>query len=94
MENLDKEGSAPEIVHAKALSISPSPAFKLILGKRRPPQVLVRAADCHPVNLHDECPSDGRFKILVFTGDITVPSQAEGVANVAARLSGFLRSYV
>ncbi|TBU43844.1 thioredoxin-like protein [Dichomitus squalens] len=47
-------------------------ASKLIVGERMTPRDFVYAANVNPVNLHDVLPSDMRFKILVFAGDIKV----------------------
>ncbi|TFL06962.1 FAD binding domain-containing protein [Pterulicium gracile] len=85
----------PSILVSETPSVD-SAASKLVLGRRLPPRVLVRIADCHPLNLQDECPSDGRFKILVFTGDLTDSAQAERVATAATALAGpqgLLRSF-
>jgi phenol 2-monooxygenase len=88
------------IVYEPSLLVSEtpaqSPATGVTLGKRVSPRVIVNAADSHPVNLHDLCPADGRFKILVFTGDLTGSEQAERCAASAKALAGeqgILRSY-
>jgi phenol 2-monooxygenase len=85
---------APSIVVSETNPNSAAP--KIVLGQRLPPRVLTQAANCHPVNIHDMCPSDGRFKILVFTGDLTNEEQAKRVQLVAKSLAGpegILRSY-
>ncbi|OCH85883.1 hypothetical protein OBBRIDRAFT_784167 [Obba rivulosa] len=51
-------------------------ARNLVVGQRMLPHVFVRAADAHPVELHDLLPADARFKLLVFTG-------APGAAQLA-----------
>lgn len=50
-------------------------ATKLTVGQRVPPQVLVRAADARPYELQDLLPADGRFKLLVFAGDVREGAQ-------------------
>ncbi len=50
---------------------------KLVLGQRLPPNIVLRAVDSTPIEIQDMCPSDTRFKIIVFTGDITQPSQLD-----------------
>ncbi|KAF8075152.1 FAD binding domain-containing protein [Lyophyllum atratum] len=73
-----------------------SEAKNLIVGKRLPPQLLVRAADHRPYELQDLCPSDTRFKVLVFTGDIYELTQKARLANLAAKMGaddGFLKRY-
>jgi phenol 2-monooxygenase (NADPH) len=36
---------------------------------------VLRAVNASPVEIQDMCPSDTRFKLLVFTGDIQQPAQ-------------------
>ena len=43
----------------------------------------MRAADFRPEEIQDLLPSDGRFKVLAFTGDSSVPSQLEKIREVA-----------
>ena len=54
-------------------------ASKLIIGERMIPHVFVQAADVRPVNIHDLLPSDTRFKLIIFVGNV-------GCANQMARL--------
>ncbi|PFH50293.1 hypothetical protein AMATHDRAFT_75697 [Amanita thiersii Skay4041] len=65
-----------------------SHASNLIIGQRMPPQILVRAADGRPYELHDLMPSDTRFKILVFAGNTTVPQQLQRVRAFSDQLFG------
>ncbi|KAF9038555.1 FAD binding domain-containing protein [Panaeolus papilionaceus] len=46
-------------------------ASNLTIGQRLLPQVFLRAADGRPYEIQDLLPSDGRFKLLVFSGDTT-----------------------
>ncbi|KAG6908895.1 hypothetical protein DXG01_002873 [Tephrocybe rancida] len=69
-------------------------ASGLILGKRLPSQLLLRVADGRPFELQHLLPSDARFKILVFTGDIYDARQRAKVSACAADMDardGFLR---
>ncbi|OJA19065.1 hypothetical protein AZE42_12575 [Rhizopogon vesiculosus] len=43
----------------------------LIIGERMPPQIFVRAADGRPYEIQDILPSDTRFKLLFFVGNLT-----------------------
>ncbi|KAH9832559.1 FAD binding domain-containing protein [Rhodofomes roseus] len=61
-------------------------ASKLNVGQRLPPQVFIRAADSQPVQIHDLCPSDTRFKVLVFTGDTTNQLQLKNVKALAEEM--------
>lgn len=80
------------IVHTQHQSL----ASKLIVGERMIPHVFVQAADIRPVNIHDKLPSDTRFKLLVFAGDIADEETKAGLRALAERLDapeGFLRKY-
>lgn len=71
-------------------------AANLIIGKRLPPQRIVRATDARPFELHDLLPSDARFKVLVFTGDIYESSQKSRVEKLAQKMGAddsFLKRY-
>jgi phenol 2-monooxygenase (NADPH) len=51
--------------HSKGLCPS-----SLVIGERIPPIYVLRAADARVFHLHDLLPSDTRFKLLVFCGDV------------------------
>jgi phenol 2-monooxygenase len=71
-------------------------AKHLIVGKRVPPQILIRAADSRPFELQELLPSDSRFKVLVFAGDTSLPSQRANLNTLATGMNaadGFLRSF-
>ena len=73
-----------------------SSASKLLIGQRMPPHVFVRAADARPFEIQDLLPSDARWKVLVFAGDIMDPAQSARVHKLAqemARPEGFLRRF-
>jgi phenol 2-monooxygenase (NADPH) len=48
-------------------------------GTRFPSYKLLNQYDTRPWELHHKMPSDGRFRIVVFAGDISVPSQKHTV---------------
>jgi len=48
-------------------------ASNLTIGTRMPPQIILRAADARPFELQDLLPSDTRFKVIVFSGDVNAP---------------------
>ena len=60
-----------------------SSASKLIIGERLLPHIFIRAADSQPVQIQDLCPSDTRFKILIFTGNTTDPARLQKVKALA-----------
>jgi phenol 2-monooxygenase (NADPH) len=55
-------------------------ATNLIIGQCLLPHVLVRAADAREVNIQDLAPSDGRFRLFVFPGDVA-PQEIDGYLN-------------
>ena len=61
-----------------------------------PPQVVVRAADARPFDLQDLLPSDTRFKILIFAGDLGDHARLAALESLviqATSENGFLRKY-
>ncbi|CAE6475647.1 unnamed protein product [Rhizoctonia solani] len=48
----------------------------ITIGQRVPPQIILRMADSRPFEIHDILPSDARFKLVVFGGDISRNRQA------------------
>lgn len=73
--NITKNKNAARLTHASA--------SKLIIGQRLPPSFVLRAADLRPVEIQDLCPSDTRFKVFVFVGDIFAPCQRERLKRFA-----------
>ncbi|KAI0738678.1 FAD binding domain-containing protein [Daedaleopsis nitida] len=71
-------------------------ASKLTIGERMIPHVFVQAADIRPVNIHDRMPSDTRFKVLFFTGDLAAAETKARLRALAEELEApgsFLRRY-
>lgn len=61
-----------------------------------PPQIIIRASDFRPIELQDLLPSDTRFKVIVFTGDLDAQTQRDKVetfAKEASAVGGFLQKY-
>ncbi|KAI0027789.1 FAD binding domain-containing protein [Vararia minispora EC-137] len=63
----------------------------LVPGKRMPPCALVRTADHAPVDVQDLCPSDGRFKLLVFAGNFVNDADTTRLECLAERLDTTLK---
>lgn len=64
-------------------------ASNLTVGMRMPPQVILRAADARPFELQDLLPSDTRFKVIVFSGDVNAPgAQKEKLLQFASAACG------
>ena len=58
-------------------------ATNLIIGERILPQILICVADARPYQLQDLLPADARFKVLIFTGDITDGGQRTRLQKLA-----------
>ncbi|CAE6476077.1 unnamed protein product [Rhizoctonia solani] len=48
----------------------------IAVGQRVPPQIILRMADSRPFEIQDMLPSDSRYKLMVFGGDISRNRQA------------------
>ena len=71
-------------------------ASKLVVGERMIPHDFISAASAIPVNIHDMLPSDMRFKVLVFAGDISMETTMIRLRAMAERMDaqdGFLKRY-
>ena len=70
-------------------------AENLIIGQRMPPQIFLRAADIRPIEIQDLLPSNVRFKVLIFVGNLTETRVAELklLAEELSKPSSFLHKY-
>ena len=62
---------------------------------RVPPQIVIRVADSWPFNVQDLLPSDSRFKIILFAGDVKDHHQKyklKELADALGRKDSFLYS--
>ena len=65
----------------------------LPIGKSLPSQIVVRHADARPFHLHDQMPTDLRFRVLVFAGDCLAPTQLSKIEEAAAALESLAKCY-
>lgn len=63
-----------------------SAAQNIIVGRRFPPEIVLRAGDDMTVQIHDLLPSDTAFKLLIFTGNLYNVTHSELVSNLAQQL--------
>jgi phenol 2-monooxygenase len=61
-----------------------SVAPNVILGKRIPSVKVLSQADARPWHLHELLPSNGRWRVLVFPGDVTNDEQHRKLSQVAS----------
>lgn len=63
-----------------------------------PPQIILRAADNRPYEIQDLLPSDTRFKVVLFVGDVAGDKQrkeeVQKLAGLMTGESGFLGKWV
>ena len=51
------------------------------------PQIIIRAADARPFELHDLLPEDSLLKVFIFVGDTTDAAQIAKVEKLAEGMS-------
>lgn len=78
---------SPSAIIASSPDNSTPSATRLTIGRRLPPQIVLRAGSNQPVEIQDLCPSDTRFKILVFTGDVHTQAQSDLVKRFADQIT-------
>ncbi|KAF5334575.1 hypothetical protein D9758_018362 [Tetrapyrgos nigripes] len=61
-------------------------AANVVIGKRFPPELVLIARDDKVVQIHDILPSDTRFKVLIFTGDLYEGGKREVLKALGERL--------
>lgn len=74
--------SESSIANSRYQSLAPG----LVVGMRVPPQVIIRAADAWPFDVQDLLPSDSRFKVILFAGDVKSELQKSRLNNLAVEL--------
>ncbi|KAK1585144.1 FAD binding domain-containing protein [Colletotrichum navitas] len=73
-----------------AAESTPSLAANCKLGQRFPSHKVISQSDARLWELHHKMPSDGRFRLVVFGGDISRGGQRESVNALGAWLSSYL----
>lgn len=71
-------------------------AEKMSIGERMPSYKMVNVEDARPWWLDEKTPSDGRWRILIFAGDVGESKQKENLDRLAAFLDspdGPVRKY-
>ena len=73
-----------------------SPLSNIVVGKRLPSRQVVTFSDARPRYLDELMPSDGRWRLLAFVGDIRLESQRAAMRKLAEHLdspSSFVRRF-
>lgn len=58
-------------------------ATEVLLGKRMPSVKVLNQSDARPWHLQEILPSNGRWRVIAFSGDINDPSQKAKIQNLA-----------
>lgn len=64
-----------------------------VIGKSFRSQIVVRHVDARPFHIHDQMPTDLRFRIMIFTGDCRMPSQLKKISETADVLKALACRY-
>lgn len=64
-----------------------SVAKNIIVGQRFPPEIILCAGDDRVVQIHDLLPSDTKFKMLIYSGDLSDKNQSTLLESLAERLA-------
>ena len=84
-----EQGDGTDVkVPTEAAHSTPSLAANVPLGKRMPSFPVLRQCDSHPWHLQELLLADGKWRLIVFAGDIEAPEQKQRLLNVAAALEG------
>jgi phenol 2-monooxygenase len=65
----------------------------LLIGKSFTSQIVVRHADARPFHLHDQMPTDLRFRVLIFSGDCLLSSQLQKTQKATVVLKALAKRY-
>ncbi|CEJ89837.1 Putative FAD binding domain protein [[Torrubiella] hemipterigena] len=91
------DGTDVSVADAKNRVVSDQNLSKSIaVGKRIPSVKILNQSDARPWHLQERLPSNGRWRVIVFPGDITDATQAAKLKAVGEALHGessFLRQY-
>ncbi|CAF2157121.1 unnamed protein product [Rotaria magnacalcarata] len=75
------------------VSENQSLAEGLPIGKSLMSQVVVRHVDARPFHMHDQMPTDLRFRVLIFAGDCLLPAQLAKIEEAAKALQALAKRY-
>jgi len=84
--NADGHVGLPEREHTRSAS-------EIRLGQRMPSHKVVCQAESNVVHLAQVLPSNGCWRVMVFTGDITSTSRFEAVQDLGANLETLAKQY-
>ncbi|KAF2774157.1 hypothetical protein EJ03DRAFT_1473 [Teratosphaeria nubilosa] len=71
----------------------PELAQSIHLGRRLPSYKVVCQAEANVVQLASMLPSDGKWRLLVFAGDLGIKSQYDAIQDLGGKLQGLQKAY-
>ena len=77
----------------KRVVSKPHLARDIKLGKRMPSYQVLNQADARPWQLQETLKSNGRWRIVVFAGDVTVPSQMDRIQVLGAQIAAVIQRF-
>lgn len=88
MQKSDKDNLAPELTYLKPTVYSNTALAKNVeVGKRVPSTKVLSQADARPWHLHELLPSNGKWRLVLFVGDVSQPGPTENMNKVAEALA-------
>ncbi|KAJ7263918.1 FAD binding domain-containing protein [Mycena rebaudengoi] len=85
---------APSILVAESTPQKFELAKHVIIGSHFESHMVVRYADAHAVHFADRLVSDGRWRLIVFAGDVSNPKQFQRFTELCSRLSDSAESFI
>jgi phenol 2-monooxygenase len=89
-KELDAKGQSDEVVHKQPL------ATGIIVGKRMPSFKVLNQSDARPWHLQELLKSNGRWRIIVFPGQLTAHENMQKMQRLGAKFKArdsFIRRY-
>jgi phenol 2-monooxygenase len=83
----------PGALSKEDLSSSKAGRWQIVVGKRFNTAQVINQSDAKPVELVDTMPSDGRWRIVFFCGDIKDPSQKQKIDALAEQMGKLQAHY-
>lgn len=93
-----EQGDGTDVTVAPEFHVSSdqSLAEGIVIGKRIPSTKVLNVSDARPWHFHELLPSNGRWRVVIFTGDITKPEQRrklEAAGSALAAKDSFLSRF-
>lgn len=96
--DVDAQGDGTDVSVAPEFQVASQQDYAagIAVGKRMPSVKVLNQSDARPWHFQELLPSNGRWRVVVFPGDISQPEQRKKLDALGARLAdetSFLRKY-